>query len=197
MEDLSPAAVVPLPGGQALLNSLGGPLRLLDADGSVRDLPSPRAEEGWHPRRRLSQLADGRLVVSTDGHGTRIWSAAGEPGPQIHDDALSAARLLADGSLLLWQEDRGNSLQIIDTDGKPGPLLRGHDGRIKDAIQLADGRILSWAEDASIRVWPGSLEQAVALADDVIRRLQPLTEAERCAHYLETPEACAELGKDQ
>jgi len=45
-----------------------------------------------------------------------------------------------------------------------------------------------------VRIWPGSIDQAVAWADDVIARLHPLTFAERCHHYLEPTSACAASG---
>jgi len=105
----------------------------------------------------------------------------------------AGARLLSDGSFLVWPAASRRDLQIIGPDGEPGPILRGRESEIKQAMQLADGRILSWAEDASVRIWPGSVDQAVAWADDVITRLQPLSLDERCDHYVEQPAACADV----
>jgi hypothetical protein len=133
-------------------------------------------------------------MVSTPNQETRLLGADGKPQGQLLDRSIAGARLLPDGSFLVWPAASENELQIIDPDGRPGPVLRGHESAVTQAFQLTDGRILSWAEDATVRVWLGSTEQAIAWADDVIARLQPLTLAERCEHYLETQRTCAEIG---
>ena len=182
---------VALRGGKMLLNQFGGDLVVVNADHSVRKHPHPPEPDGRYRRHNIVQLADGGLLVSTSGQGTRLWSAEGEPGQQILDREIAGALLLADGSFVVWPAGEGNALQIIGRNGDRGPLLRGHEAEIKQVIQLADGRILSRAEDSSVRVWPGAVDQAVAWADDVIARLNPLTIAERCEYYLEQPKACA------
>ena len=184
---------VALNSGKLLLNHFGGTLTVVEADHSVRQYPHPPEKDGPYQHHDTIKLADGRVLVSTSGRGTWLWSADGEPGKQVLDWAIEGATLLTDGSFVVWPTaDDQNTLQIVGSDGKLGPLLRGHEAEIKQVIQLADGRILSWAEDASVRVWPGSVDEAIAWADDVIARLQPLTMAERCDHYLESPETCAE-----
>lgn len=180
-----------LAGGKLLLKHFGGDLSVVNVDQSVRRYPHPPGPDGHYQYHNIIKLADGRLLVATLGRGTRLWSADGEPGEQLLDWAIDGAVLLADGSYAVWPAGDDNTLQIVTSDGKPGPLLRGHEAEIRQVIQLADGRILSRAEDASVRVRPGSVNQAVAWADNVIARLTPLTFAERCAYYLEPPEACA------
>ncbi|MCP5298242.1 MAG: TIR domain-containing protein [Chromatiaceae bacterium] len=190
-DDLRVDSAVALRGGKLLLSHFGGDLSVVNTDRSVRHFRYPPGPDGRYRRHAIFTLADGRLLVSTAGQGTRLWSADGEPGEQILDRFVDGATLLADGSFAVWPADDDKTLQIVGPYGEPGPLLRGHDAAIKQVIQLGDGRILSRADDASVRVWPGSVEQAVAWADDVIARLQPLTFAERCEHYMELPAACA------
>jgi len=180
--------------GRILLNAVGGSLVVLNSDGSFRELPHPPGPDGRYQRHEIFRLADGRLLVSTSNQGTRVWSADGIPGQRILDEAISGARLLSDGSFLVWPVNRYD-LQIVHPESQLRPVLRGHEATIRDAIQLSDGRILSWAEDASVRIWPGSIDQAIAWADDVISRVRPLTFAERCDHYLEPPTACAEFSE--
>lgn len=179
-----------LRGGKMLLNQRYGTLAVVNRDHSVREHPHPPGSDGRYRWHTVVTLADGRLLVSTSGQGTRLWSADGEPGPRILDKEIAGAILLSDGSFAVWPATDDNTLQIIGPNGEPGPLLRGHEDTIKQAIQLTDGRIISWAEDASLRIWPGSIDQVVAWADGVISRLQPLTFSERCDYYLELPTAC-------
>jgi hypothetical protein len=186
---------MPLANGKLLLSLGDGTIVIVNSDGSLREMPFPPGPDGRYHHHKIIKLSDGRLLVSTSGNGTRIWSADGEPGPQILDEAISEARLLSDGNFLVWPINRYD-LQIVSADGQRGPVLREHQFNILNAFQLADGRILSWAEDSTIRLWPGSADQAVAWADDVIERLEPLTLAERCQHYLESPAACAEFEKE-
>jgi WD40 repeat protein len=181
---------VALRGGKMLLDRIRGDLLVVDADRTIHQAVDPQGPQGRNKHHDIIKLSDGRLLVSTAQQGTWLWSADGEPGDRILDDDIDGALLLADGSFVVWPAGDGKALQIIGPQGEPGPLLRGHQAEIKQAIQLADGRILSWAQDASVRVWPGSVEQAVEWADDVIARLNPLTVAERCEYYLESPQAC-------
>lgn len=191
-ETLHVMDAIPLRDGTVLLNRPHGRPVIVNSDGALRDMPLQPGPSGGFQRHKVLGLADGRVLVSTPNVGTRIWGTDGTPGRRILDSAVSGARLLSDGSLLVWSSDR-NDLRIIHPDGRPGPVLRGHDSEIRQAFQLSDGRILSWAEDATVRVWPGSIDQAIAWADDVISATHPLTLAERCDHYLETPTACREL----
>ncbi len=184
-------AAFALRGGKMLLNKFGGDLVVVNADHSVRKHLHDAEPDGSYQRHNIVQLADGRLLVSKSGQGTRLWSADGEPGRQMLDWEIAGASLLADGSFVVWPAGDDKTLQIVGPNGEPGPLLRGHEAGIEQAIQLADGRILSRAEDASVRVWPGAVDQAIAWADGVIARLNPLTIGERCEYYLEQPEACA------
>jgi len=185
---------IPLQDGTILLSRLDGRLVLVNSDGTSREMAFPPGSDGRYQRNDIFKLADGRLLVSTSDQGTRIWSADGQPGRRILDGSISGARLLSDGSFLVWPSNR-YELQIIRPDGQFGPALRGHQSTILEAIQLSDGRILSWAEDATVRIWPGSVAQAVAWADEVISRLRPMTLSERCDHYLEPLTACADVGK--
>ncbi len=178
--------------GRLLLSLYDGRLLVVSPDLSWREVSVPAApDEGAVPVHTIIKLADGRLLVARSHRGTQLWSADGTPVRGIADHALTGAILLQDGSFLAWPGAADpNALQIIGADGTPGPVLRGHGGEVKQALQLADGRILSWAKDASVRAWPGSVAQAMAWADDVIARLEPLTHTERCEHYLELPEDC-------
>lgn len=180
-----------LRGGRVLLSQFDGELVLVNADDSVRRPPHPAESGGRHQRRKVIPLGDGRLLVSTSGQGTRLWSADGEPGRQILDTEVAGASLLADGAFVVWPAGDDKTLRIVGPGGEPGPLLRGHEAEIRQVNQLADGRILSRAEDASVRVWPGSVDQALAWADEVVVRLKPLILAERCEYYLERQDACA------
>ena len=191
----SVVTAVPLTNGKILLNLSGGTIVIVNSDGSLREMPFPTGPDGRYHHHNIITLSDGRLLVSTSEKGTYVWSADGEPGPRILDETISGARLLSDGTFLVWPINQYD-LQIVGEDGERGPVLRGHTWDLLNAFQLADGRILSWAKDSTIRVWPGSVGQAVAWADDVIERLQPLTLAERCAHYLESPSACDEADKE-
>jgi len=193
-ESLRVMDTIPLRGGTILLKQPNRSPVIVNSDGSFHQMPLQPGPGGGFQRHKVFSLADGRLLVSTPDQGTRVWSPDGKPGLRILDSAISGARLLSDGSFLVWSSDR-NDLRIVDSDGQPGPLLRGHESEIRQALQLADGRVLSWAEDASVRVWPGSIGQAIAWADEVISRLRPLTLAERCDHYLEPPVACEGVGK--
>lgn len=185
----------PLANGKILLNRGDGTMFVVNSDGALREIAFPPGPGGRYPQHTIIKLSDGRLLVSTSDRETRLWSADGEPGPQVLSEEIGGARLLSDGNLLVWPVNRYD-LQIVGEDGRRGPLLRGQQSTITDAFQLADGRILSWGEDSVIHVWPGSVDQAVAWADDVIARLQPLTLGERCNHYLEPPAACAEADGD-
>jgi hypothetical protein len=184
----------PLPNGTMLLNQFGVHLVIVNSDGGLRQVDLPAGSKARFPLRKVFRLDDGRLMVSTPNQETRLLGADGKPEGQLLDRSIAGARLLPDGSFLVWPAASENELQIIDPDGRPGPVLRGHESAVTQAFQLTDGRILSWAEDATVRVWLGSTEQAIAWADDVIARLQPLTLAERCEHYLETQRTCAEIG---
>lgn len=186
---------VPLENGRILLNLGDGTIVVVNSDGSSREIRSSPGPDGRYHQHNVIKLSDGRLLVSTYGTETRVWSADGEPGPRILDESIVGARLLSDGKFLVWPINRYD-LQIVGDDGQRAPVLRGHRSDIVNAFQLADGRILSWAEDSTLRVWPGSTDQAVAWADDVIERLQPLTLAERCKHYLESPAACDEIEEE-
>jgi WD40 repeat protein len=193
--EASPAwNATPLQDGRVLLDRPDGRLVVADSDGTFREMAFQPGTDGRYQRREIFKLADGRLLVSTSDQETRIWRADGEPGRRILDGSLSGAKLLSDGSFLVWPSNR-YELQIIQPDGRFGPALRGHQSTIVQAFQLSDGRILSWAEDATVRIWPGSTAQAVAWADEVIARVRPLTLAERCDHYLEPSTACAGAGK--
>lgn len=183
----------PLHGGAILLNRFDGRLFVVNPDRSSREIRHPPGQDGRYRRHRVFKLADGRVLVSTDDQATYLWGADGEPGRQLLDRAIKGAALLSDGSFLVWPSADRSGLQIIHADGVPGPVLRGHEATIKHAFQLADGRILSWAGDATVRIWPGSIDQAIAWADEVISRLEPLTPDERCDHYLAPPGACAEV----
>jgi WD40 repeat protein len=182
--------VIPLQDGRILLKRPDGSPVFVSSDGSFHEMRLPPGPNEGFPRNEFFGLADGRLLVSTPDQGTRIWNADGMPGKQILDSPISGAKLLSDGSFLVWSADQ-NDLRIIDPEGQPGPVLRGHESAIREAFQLSDGRILSWAEDASVRIWLGSIDQAITWADEVISRLRPLTLTERCQHYLEPPMACA------
>jgi WD40 repeat protein len=188
-------AAVPLTTGGILLNLGDGTIVVVNSDGSLGERPFPSGPDGRYRHHKFIELSDGRLLVSTSGRGTRLWSADGEPGPRILDEEIGGATLLSDGNFLVWPKDRSD-LRIVGGDGRLGPVLRGHRSEILNAFQLADGRILSWGEDSAIRVWPGSVDQAVGWADDVIERLQPLTLAERCTHYLEPSGPCADVDTD-
>lgn len=188
-------SATPLPDGTMLLNQFGGRLVIVSPDGGLREVPVPAGSGTAITLRKVFRLSDGRLIVSTPNQETRLLGTDGESGQQLLDRSVAGARLLSDGSLLIWPATSDNDLQIIDPAGRPGPVLRGHESAVKQAIQLADGRILSWAKDATVRIWPGSTEQAIAWADEVIARLRPLTPAERCEHYLEAPHRCTEDGR--
>jgi hypothetical protein len=186
-------AAIPLRDDKILLSLFSGRLVIVGPDLSWHEIPVPATPDWAYPRNDIVRLDDGRLLVARWPQGTQLWSADGTQGQRILEHTVSGAILLQDGALLVWPAaaDR-NALQIVGADGEPGVVLRGHEAEVRQALQLDDGRILSWAKDASVRAWPGSVEQAVAWADDVIARLRPLTHAERCEHYLETPDACAE-----
>ncbi len=189
----SPAmTATPLQNGRILLNRTDGSLLIVHSNGSFRKVHHEPGAGGRFQRHEVFKLSDGRLLISTSNQGTHIWSADGLPSRRILDTAIAGATLLSDGSLLIWPADR-HELQIIQPDGQLGPALRGHEAAIQQAIQLSDGRILSWAEDASVRIWLGSIDQAIDWADDVVARLRPLTLAERCDHYLEPTTACTEV----
>ncbi|MCP5315606.1 MAG: TIR domain-containing protein [Chromatiaceae bacterium] len=184
----------PLKDGGILLNGIDGRLFVVSPGGAVTEAQYPSGADGRYRQRQVLPLADGRLLVSTSGRDTRIWNTDGTAGPRALDGPVSGAQSLSDGSLLVWPVGR-NDLQIIRPDGEPGPKLRGHTSPVRRAFQLSDGRVLSWAKDATVRIWPGSIAQAVAWADDVIARLQPLTFGERCDYYLEPPTGCAKVGE--
>ncbi len=190
--DARTKSVTPLADGKVLLSLYTGRLLVVSPDLSWREIPVPATPDGdIVPRHTILKLADGRLLVARSHQGTQLWSADGTPVRGIADHAVDGAILLQDGSFLVWPAATDHhALQIIGADGEPGVVLRGHGGDLKQALQLADGRILSWATDASVRAWPGSVAQALAWADDVIARLDPLTHTERCEHYLELPEDC-------
>ncbi|MCB1956037.1 MAG: TIR domain-containing protein [Rhodocyclaceae bacterium] len=185
-------AATPLPGQRILLSLNAGRLMILEADLSLTGTPLPNPDASAFQRQAVTRLADGRLLVASPLAGTHLRTADGAPDRPLTGYAVSGALLLQDGSFLVWPaaSDR-HALQIIGADGVPGVVLRGHGAEVRQAVQLDDGRVLSWADDASVRAWPGSLGQAVAWADEVVARLQPLTRAERCEHYLEPPETCA------
>jgi len=193
IKETSPAmTATPLQDGSILLNRVDGRLLIMSSDGSFRELHHQPEPGGQFQRHDVFKLADGRLLVSTSNQGTRIWSANGAPGRHILDESISGATLLSDGSFLVWPVNR-HKLQIIQPDGQLGPVLRGHESTIQQSIQMHDGRILSWAEDGSVRIWPGSIDQAIAWADEVVSRLRPLTLAERCEHYLEPTASCVKV----
>jgi len=147
--------------------------------------------DGEHAVSGLPKLVTA-LKSDLAGSDAELSRVAQTPSGRILDESISGARLLSDGTFLVWSINR-TDLQIVSENGQRGPVLRGHRADIKDANQLADGRILSRAEDSTIRVWLGSVDQAVAWADDVIAWLRPLTLAERCRHYLESSAACGEI----
>ncbi|MDJ0739579.1 MAG: TIR domain-containing protein [Gammaproteobacteria bacterium] len=190
-DDTRTNSATALADGTVLVEQYGGRLLVVGPDRQVREMPVGNGSDGAYPRHTIVALADGRLLLSTSNQGTRLWDGADGPGRLILDRTLTGAVSLADGSFVVWPGNDRHTLQFVSTDGAPGPALRGHTSTIAGALQLPDGRIVSWADDASVRIWPGSVEQAVTWADDVIARLDPLTHAERCDHYLEPPTACA------
>lgn len=192
-ESVPVKSATPLQGGKVLLNLFNGRLLIVSPEMSWQEIPVSATADGAYPRHQVFRLTDGRLLVATSQLGTRLWDADGTPGRRVLEHSIDGAILLQDGSFLVWPaaNDR-NGLQIIGKDGETGVVLRGHEGEVKQALQLVDGRIVSWAGDASVRTWPGSVRQAVDWAEDATARLQPLTQAERCEHYLEPSEVCAE-----
>ena len=137
---------MPLTTGGILLNLGDGTIVVVNSDGSLRERPFPSGPDGRYRHHKIIELSDGRLLVSTSGRGTRVWSADGEPGPRILDEEISGATLLSDGNFLVWPADRSD-LRIVGEDGRLEPVLRGHRSEILDAFQLADGRIVSWGKD--------------------------------------------------
>ena len=69
-----------------------------------------------------------------------------------HTDRVNGARVLSDGRILSWSDDK--TLRLWRSDGAPdGEPLRGHDDRVVGAQELPAGRILSWSDDKTLRLW--------------------------------------------
>ena len=70
--------------------------------------------------------------------------------------------------------------------------MRGHEGRVTSAAFSPDGtQVVTASQDGTARLWPHfrTISELVAHARDIVDRLQPMTEAEKCAYYLKT-EGC-------
>ena len=169
-----------LSNGRIVTVGFDSALRFWDTNGVELDADQSARYEN------LFQLEDGRVVFSTS-QAAEIWSAEGERLRTLQLGELDGALGLPNGDVVVWS---GGSAQLAIAYGNYEIALKGHRNQIGGITHLSDGRLLGWDEFGLVRIWPGSLGQAMEWADTAIERLKPLTLAERCDYYLETDEVC-------
>jgi WD40 repeat protein len=117
--------------------------------GAERFLAEDKCNWTWLRReRRLSEVAIDPVVRVFEGH----------------TDSVGGARVLADGRILSWSDDK--TLRIWDSNsGKCLTVLEGHTNRVNGTLILNEGRFLSWSEDKSLRLWDNNSGQCLAILE--------------------------------
>ena len=103
-------------------------------------------------------MGGGRLVCGcADGVVRTVNVVNGGPITELHGHAgrIDGLRLLSDGRLLTWSEDR--TLRIWQLESGESDILQGHEHGVSTASEVPGEYVVSGSYDHMLRVWPLNL----------------------------------------
>lgn len=173
--------------------SWDGTARLWEARGGA-EIAVLRGHDG-----RVSSVAfspdSTRLVTASQDRTARLWDATDGSTLAVlhgHEGNVRAAEFSPDGAWILTASDDGTARLWNTAAGTEIAVLRGHKGEVSAAAFSPDStRVVTASFDGTARLWPhyGDADALFHHARDIVDRLLPLTDAEKCTYYMNT-EGC-------
>jgi WD40 repeat protein len=139
---------------------------------------------------------DGARVVTASADATaRLWDAGS--GAEIavlrgHKRGVRSAVFSPDGARVVTASDDATARLWDAGSGAEIAVLRGHEGAVRSAVFSPDGaRVVTASDDRTARLWQhySTASELYEHAREIVDRLEPLTDWEKCAYYLIT-EGC-------